>query len=126
MILRPPKSTRTETIFPYTTLCRSGLTGEMLDAERMHQYGLVNRLVEPGDALQAALDLGRTIAANGPLAVRAAKRIIVESRNWRPSDMFDLQRPRIAHVFASEDRSEERRVGKECVSTCRSRWSPYH
>ena len=23
-------------------------------------------------------------------------------------------------------RSEERRVGKECVSTCRSRWSPYH
>src|SRR3546814_12791388 len=27
---------------------------------------------------------------------------------------------------ASEARSEERRVGKECVSTCRSRWSPYH
>src|SRR3546814_18135430 len=27
---------------------------------------------------------------------------------------------------ALADRSEERRVGKECVSTCRSRWSPYH
>src|SRR3546814_6773002 len=27
---------------------------------------------------------------------------------------------------ATEHRSEERRVGKECVSTCRSRWSPYH
>src|SRR3546814_1208031 len=27
---------------------------------------------------------------------------------------------------AAIDRSEERRVGKECVSTCRSRWSPYH
>src|SRR3546814_11014028 len=27
---------------------------------------------------------------------------------------------------AALDRSEERRVGKECVSTCRSRWSPYH
>src|SRR3546814_1762408 len=26
----------------------------------------------------------------------------------------------------ADDRSEERRVGKECVSTCRSRWSPYH
>src|SRR3546814_10729576 len=26
----------------------------------------------------------------------------------------------------TEQRSEERRVGKECVSTCRSRWSPYH
>src|SRR3546814_17186195 len=29
------------------------------------------------------------------------------------------------YIFAAE-RSEERRVGKECVSTCRSRWSPYH
>src|SRR3546814_5051174 len=27
---------------------------------------------------------------------------------------------------SAHDRSEERRVGKECVSTCRSRWSPYH
>src|SRR3546814_2721420 len=29
-------------------------------------------------------------------------------------------------VFQCSARSEERRVGKECVSTCRSRWSPYH
>src|SRR3546814_5581223 len=29
-------------------------------------------------------------------------------------------------ILASLKRSEERRVGKECVSTCRSRWSPYH
>src|SRR3546814_11573312 len=43
--------------------------------------------------------------------------------------------PRIGELVASdadsyryliESRSEERRVGKECVSTCRSRWSPYH
>src|SRR3546814_13626523 len=43
---------------------------------------------------------------------------------------------RLAHVLRAEEfggeadlsklRSEERRVGKECVSTCRSRWSPYH
>src|SRR3546814_20099962 len=29
-------------------------------------------------------------------------------------------------IDVSQNRSEERRVGKECVSTCRSRWSPYH
>src|SRR3546814_4561608 len=29
-------------------------------------------------------------------------------------------------AFQKQERSEERRVGKECVSTCRSRWSPYH
>src|SRR3546814_19357846 len=33
---------------------------------------------------------------------------------------------RQALLPAVEYRSEERRVGKECVSTCRSRWSPYH
>src|SRR3546814_5831258 len=31
-----------------------------------------------------------------------------------------------AKIFGKRQRSEERRVGKECVSTCRSRWSPYH
>src|SRR3546814_9664338 len=30
------------------------------------------------------------------------------------------------HAAYTDGRSEERRVGKECVSTCRSRWSPYH
>src|SRR3546814_7389710 len=30
------------------------------------------------------------------------------------------------HQVAAQHRSEERRVGKECVSTCRSRWTPYH
>src|SRR3546814_4729555 len=33
---------------------------------------------------------------------------------------------RLAAARAAIARSEERRVGKECVSTCRSRWSPYH
>ena len=37
----------------------------------------------------------------------------------RPAITFDL-------LFRYLTRSEERRVGKECVSTCRSRWSPYH
>src|SRR3546814_6459381 len=32
----------------------------------------------------------------------------------------------LARTSISTSRSEERRVGKECVSTCRSRWSPYH
>src|SRR3546814_13001524 len=31
-----------------------------------------------------------------------------------------------AQHYLHDNRSEERRVGKECVSTCRSRWSPYH
>src|SRR3546814_8433296 len=38
------------------------------------------------------------------------------------AEAWDALRRRDYHVL----RSEERRVGKECVSTCRSRWSPYH
>src|SRR3546814_20080291 len=34
--------------------------------------------------------------------------------------------PHSQRLVGPEDRSEERRVGKECVSTCRSRWEPYH
>src|SRR3546814_14494359 len=45
----------------------------------------------------------------------------------RPSaDSLLLAAPRNSLVSLPTSRSEERRVGKECVSTCRSRWSPYH
>ena len=43
---------------------------------------------------------------------------------WRDSeDPYDVW---ISEIMLQQTRSEERRVGKECVSTCRSRWSPYH
>src|SRR3546814_9798002 len=48
---------------------------------------------------------------------------------WRPVDVEArlLRRDRLARrVAEGVQRSEERRVGNECVSTCRSRWSPYH
>src|SRR3546814_14185198 len=38
----------------------------------------------------------------------------------------ELRRARCRDFRSERNRSEERRVGKECVSTCRSRWSPYH
>src|SRR3546814_18561580 len=40
--------------------------------------------------------------------------------------LLALGEERAAEVMGQIDRSEERRVGKECVSTCRSRWSPNH
>ncbi|MER1968825.1 crotonase/enoyl-CoA hydratase family protein [Castellaniella sp. GW247-6E4] len=91
---------------PYHVAMEAVLTGDMMGAERLHQLGLVNRLAEPGAALDEALVLGRGIAANGPLAVRTAKQVIAQSRNWRQDEMFDLQRPRIAHIFVSEDARE--------------------
>src|SRR3546814_16878805 len=39
--------------------------------------------------------------------------------------LVEREQERVARVVFAAVRSEERRVGKECVSTCRSRWSPY-
>src|SRR3546814_15133496 len=43
-----------------------------------------------------------------------------------PSRPRTSRMPRRSHILWWTARSEERRVGKECVSTCSSRWSPYH
>src|SRR3546814_21023962 len=50
----------------------------------------------------------------------------VERFKPRPKDILDLPRPIYLYAGRVVVRSEERRVGKECVSTCRSRWSPSH
>lgn len=91
---------------PYHIAMEIVLTGEMFDAERAHHFGLVNRLTEPGKALEAALDLARIIVENGPLAVQTAKRIVSESGHWPHDEMFDRQRPLIAHIFTSADAKE--------------------
>ncbi|OBH03709.1 crotonase/enoyl-CoA hydratase family protein [Mycobacterium sp. E1747] len=82
------------------------LTGDNLPAERAHTLGLVNVLAEPGKALDEAITLAEKIAANGPLAVAATKRIIVESRGWSPQNMFTEQNKLLAPVFASNDAKE--------------------
>src|SRR3546814_3660522 len=47
-------------------------------------------------------------------------------RRFQRASSFLLTLRRAQGEDSQTDRSEERRVGKECVSTCRSRWSPYH
>src|SRR3546814_10986237 len=111
MIRRPPRTTRTDTLFPYTTLFRSfsrtpgalaawlgqtkGTVSQTVGA--LERKGLVERTGDPDDRRLVRLSL--TEAGHAMLG-RAPESIA--------------------------DRSEERRVGTECVSTCRSRWSPYH
>jgi enoyl-CoA hydratase len=67
---------------------------------------LVNVLAEPGEALNEAIALAERITANGPLAVAATKRIVVESRGWGPETMFAEQMKILMPVFASNDAKE--------------------
>jgi enoyl-CoA hydratase len=68
--------------------------------------GLVNILAAPGAALDEAIALAQRITANGPLAIAATKRIIVESRNWLPETMFAEQGKLKPSVFNSNDARE--------------------
>jgi enoyl-CoA hydratase len=83
------------------------LTGEPIGAERLFSLGLVSRLTAPGGALAAALELAATIAANGPLAVAATKRILVEGPTWPAGAEWWERQAEIADpVFESADARE--------------------
>ncbi|MGE8495121.1 crotonase/enoyl-CoA hydratase family protein [Comamonas sp.] len=99
-LLRLPKR------LPYHVAMECILTGDMFGAERFAQLGLVNRLTEPGGALDAALALAQTIAANGPLAVAASKQVASQSGEWPLAEMFDRQAVITAPVFSSQDARE--------------------
>jgi enoyl-CoA hydratase len=82
------------------------LTGDSISAERGYELGLVNRLAEPGAALEQALELADAIAANGPLALAATKRILTEGPSWSEADFWRLQGEITGPVFASDDARE--------------------
>src|SRR3546814_2888453 len=69
-------------------------------------------------AFGVVIVIGRGIAREAPHRVRAAPPGLDATG--------EVLRHRHHRQRALQRRSEERRVGKECVSTCRSRWSPYH
>lgn len=99
-LLRLPKR------LPYHIAMECILTGDMFGAERAHAHGLVNRLVEPGQALETALELAQAVAANGPLALIASKRVAQESADWPQAEMFERQAVITTPVFASLDARE--------------------
>jgi enoyl-CoA hydratase len=81
------------------------LTGEFIDAKRAYELGLVNRITT-GPALDAALELARVIADNGPLAVRRSKQVLVESAEWSEAEMWQKQNDTLGSLFSSNDARE--------------------
>src|SRR3546814_16759733 len=137
MIREPPRSTRTYTLFPYATLFRSkgaihsidlanpqqpvvhfadpdsALLGLVPAADGLYlqvQEGMRQRLLRlvPGDQEPSVIQLpfdGQFDLVDGDARIDG---VLLRDRRWTTRSRYW--------------RSEERRVGKECVSTCRSRW----
>src|SRR3546814_14757100 len=111
MIRRPPRSTRTDTLFPYTTLFRS-----------------VEEVVRPVE--QSVVD--HDVALLAELVDQLLNGFVRHDLVLVPLDdeaggRAGREEAEVEHVGRrghGYERSEERRVGKECVRTCRSRWSP--
>jgi enoyl-CoA hydratase len=91
---------------PYQVAMELALTGDPIDGERAYALGLVNRAVEPGTALDTALELAAAIARNGPLALDASKRILDRSLDWTVEEAWEKQGEILGPVMTSEDAQE--------------------
>lgn len=91
---------------PYHVAMELALTGDPIAAERGYELGLVNRLADPGGAVDVALGLAEAVAANAPLALAASKRIVAEAPTWDPNEAWVRQGEIAGPVFVSEDARE--------------------
>jgi enoyl-CoA hydratase len=98
---------------PYHVVMELALTGDHMPAERMAEFGLVNRVCEPGEALDTALELAATLAANGPLSLIASKQILQEQWDWSQEEMWEKQGAIVGPVAMSEDAREGATAFKE-------------
>ncbi|HYB47125.1 MAG TPA: crotonase/enoyl-CoA hydratase family protein [Streptosporangiaceae bacterium] len=89
------------------------LTGDPIDAPRAAAIGLVNQVVDDGQALQSAIELAERIAANGPLAVIATKQIAVGGGDWPAEQRWEQMAALLGPVFTSADAREGARAFAE-------------
>jgi enoyl-CoA hydratase len=91
---------------PYGVAMELALTGDPIDAQRGYELGLVNRVAEPGGAVEAALQLAAAIAKNGPLALDATKATLQQQFDWSEQDFWRHQAELAEPVMRSEDARE--------------------
>jgi enoyl-CoA hydratase len=95
---------------PYHYAMELVLTGRMLPAPEAGELHLVNRVTEPGAALDAALELAEEIARNAPLALATSKQIMVESVDWPVEEKFARQHEFVDPIRKSNDAAEGARA----------------
>src|SRR3546814_16108055 len=149
MIRRPPRSTRTYTLFPYTTLFRSyrricgrgslflifqAIETKVADAASGKRDSLKGKLKETGASMAASIEpisqcRGRRREATHGIVVstgfgshRGCRASGGAPARWLHRHLPAAGARQEHHPKHPTGRPEERREGKECGSTCRSRW----
>src|SRR3546814_16166116 len=118
MIRRPPRSTRTDTLCPYTTLFRSGSVplGKLGAVRSMDQRHMGVYRLRP------------THCANERELAEGVVEMVIAQDNMRNAHIVIVHHngQNIGRRSIGAERSEERSVGKACVCTCTSRRDPYN
>lgn len=91
---------------PFNVAMELALTGDPIDAERAYGFGLVNDLVQPGEALEAAKTLAGRITANAPVSVRETRKVVYAAYGQDEDTGWHLSNEAMAQAMTSEDFSE--------------------
>src|SRR3546814_18947124 len=123
MIRRPPRSTRTDTLFPYTTLFRSFLE------KVAYRHSLKEMVLDVASQVCITKD-NTPLKADGVLyyQVTDPRQASYGSANYvlAITNRAQTSLRSVIGKLDMDERSEERGVGQECVSKVRSWWSPFH
>src|SRR3546814_19406194 len=97
------------------------LKEELLNSDTIEEFIALKNILRNAAAITGKIRMLHHYTHPHSKEVRSSMGQDMELNRFTTHQRYDL------HIFRNNlTRSEERRVGKECVSTCRSRWSPYH
>jgi enoyl-CoA hydratase len=97
---------------PRAVATELALTGDRFGAADAHRWGLVNRVVAPGTALEAAVELAERVARNAPLALAATKRLLAAS-DLPDDEAWARQQTELDAIKATADAQEGARAFAE-------------
>ena len=100
-------------MIPQRIMMEIVLTGKPISAQRAYEVGLVNRLAEPGQVIEVALELAAEILDGAPLSVRAARGMVLLSTEMGRSAALCAARHASEYAYRSEDAQEGPRAFAE-------------
>src|SRR3546814_15856015 len=130
MMRRPPRSTRTDTLFPYTTLFRSDSDRVLRGCRRLAYADRLPGPPAPGELLPADSCADPGVDPRHRLHPDRLDDLLLRARRWparvAAAAVGDLLGPRLRHPFTRTQNAVERRVGTDHVSPCSATRPPYH
>ena len=81
-------------------------SGKRISAAEAYEYGLLEKVVPQGEVIEAAMDLARSICKRGPLGVKAAKKVINQTRDLALAPALEVESQGWAALTDSEDMKE--------------------